>query len=186
MPENLSPDPADYRTPAVGDVCTFYSEVQQEYESPEDRLRRFTGQEVTVIAELGKPDVDSSEQFTVRASDGTEFTAWSEELSGWDLALGQFFWPDGTFGPEHRRDFLVNEEGTRQMTSTDYDIAYTIGRDAGAQVMLDRAPDTEWDLDERVFPDAFSDALDALPQYEADEISDAVHAGILSAWEACS
>jgi hypothetical protein len=109
--ENMatSTNPADYRTPAVGDVCTFYSEVRQEYEPAEKRLRRFTGQNVTVITALGKPDVDSSEQYTVRAADGTEFTAWWEELSGWDLALGQFFWPDATYGPDHSTEFLCNE-----------------------------------------------------------------------------
>jgi hypothetical protein len=102
-------DPASYKTPAVGDVCAFYSEVQQEYEPPEKRLRRFTGQDVTVVAALGKPDVNTSEQYTVRAPDGTEFTAWWEELSGWDLALGQFFWPDATYGPSHETTFLGNE-----------------------------------------------------------------------------
>jgi hypothetical protein len=32
-----STNPADYRTPAVGDVCAFYSEIQQEYDPPEAR-----------------------------------------------------------------------------------------------------------------------------------------------------
>lgn len=104
-----STNPADYRTLKVGDVCAFYSEVQQEYEAPENRLRRFTGQDVTVIAELGKPDVDSSDSYTVRASDGIEFTAWEEELNGWDLAFNQFFWPDGTYGSGHSTEFLCNE-----------------------------------------------------------------------------
>jgi hypothetical protein len=105
-----TPNAADFKTPAIGETCTFYAEVQQEYEPPEKRLRRFTGQDVVVTAELGKPDVDSSEQYTVRAADGTEFTAWWEELSGWDLELGQFFWPDATYGPGHSREFLCNEK----------------------------------------------------------------------------
>lgn len=42
--------------------------------------------------------------------------------------------------------------------------------------------DDEEGFDDRVFPEAFSEALDFLPEIEADEISDAVHEGIRIAW----
>ena len=92
----------------VGDVREFYSEVQEEYEPPEKRLRRFTGQTVTVI---GRPvdAADETTMFTVRADDGTEFEVHAEEIDGWDFEQGQYFWPDGTWGPDHDTRFLVNE-----------------------------------------------------------------------------
>ena len=107
------PKPIDYRNVEVGDVVNFYCEVQQEYLPATKRLRRFTGQEVTVIEAFGPPDPDYPEEgstlFKVRTGDGTEFHAHQEELNGWDLDLGQFFWPDGTYGPDHCRRFMRNE-----------------------------------------------------------------------------
>lgn len=96
----------------VGKRYEFYSEVQQEYEPAEKRLRRFTGQIVTVLASMPAEDVDSSNMFRVRADDGTEFEAWEEELNGWDRDLGQFFWLDATYGPNHDKQFLINEKGS--------------------------------------------------------------------------
>lgn len=95
--------------PAIvpGGKYTFYSEMQQEYEPPEKRLRQFTGQTVEVLSEQHTPNTntdwceDDSILYTVQASDGTIFTATMEELNGWDYDLGQYFWPDGTYGPDH-------------------------------------------------------------------------------------
>lgn len=103
------PDPADLPQIVVGHRYPFYCEMQQEYLPPEERMRRFTGQDVKVVAALGAPDEMGSPQFTVRTDDDSEFTAQEEELNGWDLALGQYFWPDATYGPNHDTTFLVNE-----------------------------------------------------------------------------
>jgi hypothetical protein len=93
----------------VGNYYTFFCEVQQEYEPPAKRLRRFTGQLVCVVKSHGKPDADSSEQYEVQAKDGTEFTVHEEEINDWDRDLGQYFWPDATYGPGHDAKFLSNE-----------------------------------------------------------------------------
>jgi hypothetical protein len=98
----------------VGERYPFYAEMQQEYEPPEKRLRNYTGQSVTVIAEADPQDRDDDDAvnvvaFVVRAEDGFEFTALAEELNGWDFDLGQYFWPDATYGPRHDRRFLANE-----------------------------------------------------------------------------
>lgn len=113
---NMTPDEAravERPTIEVGGTFEFYCEVQQEYEPPEQRLRRFTGQAVTVLRQLGpdEHDPDNSPAYEVQAADGTTFTAHEEELNGWDRDLGQFFWPDGTYGPNHDRQFLANEQG---------------------------------------------------------------------------
>lgn len=105
-----------------GECRPFYCEVQEDYEPPEKRLRRFTGQCVTVVRNLERreydgpgpddqhdDDFETSRMFVVRAKDGTEFHAHVEELNGWDYDLGQFFWPDGTYGPDHDTRFLANE-----------------------------------------------------------------------------
>jgi hypothetical protein len=83
----------------VGESYEFVSEVQQEYQPAAKRLRNYTGQTVTVLEDLGRSDPESSRTYKVRAADGHEFTAWEEEISGWDKDLGQFFNPDGTYGP---------------------------------------------------------------------------------------
>lgn len=90
----------------------FYSEMQQEYEPREDRLRNYTGCTVKVLRQLGPDEVDKEvgSMFEVVTLDGFKFTAHTEELNGWDRDLGQFFWPDGTYGPDHDRTFLVNEK----------------------------------------------------------------------------
>lgn len=103
----------------VGHSYEFYCEMQQEYEPPERRLRRFTGQTVTVLRNLRRDEYDgpgdrdedfeTSRVFAVCAQDGTEFQAHVEELDGWDRDLGQFFWPDGTYGPDHDQRFLAAE-----------------------------------------------------------------------------
>ena len=100
----------------VGNQCEFYAEMRQEYEPPEKRMCKYTGQKVLIVrpldanesdwfepyeqdGELVEPEV--SRGFIVRADDGFEFTALEEELNGWDRDLGQFYNPDGTFGPDH-------------------------------------------------------------------------------------
>jgi hypothetical protein len=106
----------------VGESYEFYAEMQQDYDPPEQRMRNYTGQKVKVLSvntdtdwfepyeengELVRPEVSKS--FIVRAEDGFEFCAMEEELDGWDKDLGQYFWPDGTHGPDHSKRFLVNE-----------------------------------------------------------------------------
>lgn len=105
-----------------GNRYPFYAELQEDYH-PGNRMRNYTGQQVTVLrvnedsdwfepytddsGELIEPEV--SKTFIVRADDGFEFTAMEEELNGWDHDLGQFFWPDGTHGHDHDTRFLANE-----------------------------------------------------------------------------
>lgn len=82
------------------------------------------------------------------------------------------------------------------MTSAQYDVGYGIGHAAAMAKISDlNERDPFWrsagtlngdDLDDMAHPDAFSDALDALPECEAAEISDAVHAGISAAMVATS
>lgn len=105
----------------IGRQYTFFCEVQEEYKPPQERLRRFTGTLVTVLrqdendwfepymenGELIEPDVSMS--FTVRAKDGTEFSVHEEEINDWDRDLGQYFWTDATYGPDHSTMFLNNE-----------------------------------------------------------------------------
>lgn len=93
----------------VGGRYRFFCEMQQEYDAPAERLRRFTGQEVEVVDAFPVEDPDSSRAYKVRADDGTEFTVQEEELSGWDHALDQFFWPDGTSGKARSGEFLPGE-----------------------------------------------------------------------------
>lgn len=117
----------------VGKQYEFYAEMQQDYEPSEKRMRNYTGQTVTVVRALrgqNEPDPETdwfepyeengeliepevSKGFVVRAHDGFEFHALEEELDGWDRDLGQFFWPDGTFGWNHDTTFLVNEQPER-------------------------------------------------------------------------
>ena len=107
----------------VGNQYTFFAEMQQEYEPAEKRMRRFTGTLVTVLrvnedtdwfepfeenGELVEPEVSKS--FFVRAKDGSEFCVHEEEINDWDRDLGQYFWPDATYGPDHDTLFLGNEE----------------------------------------------------------------------------
>jgi hypothetical protein len=114
----------------VGKDYEFYAEMQQDYDPPENRMRNYTGQKVTVVRALrgqNEPDPETdwfepyeengeliepevSKGFVVRANDGFEFHALEEELDGWDRDLGQFFWPDGTHGWDHDTRFLVNEQ----------------------------------------------------------------------------
>lgn len=93
----------------VGQQYEFYSEMQQEYKPASGRNRNYTGQMVTVIKGPLPKDPDTSDLFVVRAADGREFDAYEEELTGWDKALGQYFWPDGTYGPDRDPQFLCNE-----------------------------------------------------------------------------
>jgi hypothetical protein len=92
-----------------GKSYPFYAEMQQEYEPPENRMRRFTGTLVEVLRENDERDTETSASYIVRAWDGSEFTANAEEINGWDYALDQFFWHDATYGKGHRPDFLGNE-----------------------------------------------------------------------------
>lgn len=93
----------------VGGVYIFFCEMQEEYHLASDRLRNYTGQAVTVIAET-----EGHEIWGVRAVDGKEFPARTEELNGWDFELGQYFWPDGTYGPNHDTQFQTEEDKLRQ------------------------------------------------------------------------
>jgi len=93
----------------IGKEYTFYSEMQQEYLPPNERIRNYTGQKVTVLSHFPDNDPDASTAFAVRASNGHIFTAMVEELNGWDYDLGQFFWPDATYGPTHETWPLMNE-----------------------------------------------------------------------------
>lgn len=101
----------------VGGRYRFFCEVLDDLESPEERLRRFTGQGVKVIRTVEVDDPDRPPAYVVRADDGTEFTAQEEELSGWDYALDQFFWPDGTYGKARSGEFLANERSSSTVTS---------------------------------------------------------------------
>lgn len=94
----------------IGETYEFYCEIQQEYDPVEDRFRNYTGQSVVVLSAAEMEDPDSSQMYRVRAEDGHEFDAWEEELNGWDRDLGQFFWPDGTYGPDHDTTFLHANE----------------------------------------------------------------------------
>lgn len=95
----------------LGQSYEFYAEMQQEYESTQDRMRNYTGQPVLILRLLGENenDPENSPAYEVEAHDGRRFVAHEEELNGWGKDLGQFFWPDGTFGPDHDKTFLVNE-----------------------------------------------------------------------------
>ena len=111
------------RPVVVGESYVFYAEMQQEYEPAEGRMRNYTGKLVTVVRNLtteeydgpgpddaNDDDFDVSRAFIVRcALDRREFTAMVEELNGWDRDLGQYFWPDATYGPAHERWALSNE-----------------------------------------------------------------------------
>lgn len=94
----------------VGRQYEFYAEMQEDYRPAEVRMRNYTGQMVTVIEELPPQDEESPTLYKVRAADGRVFDAQVEEINGWDKALGQYFWPDGTFGPDHDTRFLRNEK----------------------------------------------------------------------------
>lgn len=84
----------------VGRRYTFYSEVQQEYLPPAERLRNYTGQRVLVIEQTfypGHPDWcpgESERSYLVRADDGREFGVHMSELNGWDYDLCQYFSPE--------------------------------------------------------------------------------------------
>jgi hypothetical protein len=94
----------------IGDSYVFYCEVQEEYKPAAERLRNFTGQLVTVLTVVPTGDPDASTLYHVRAYTGDrEFDAHEEELNGWDRDLGQYFWPDATYGPERSSMFLANE-----------------------------------------------------------------------------
>lgn len=94
----------------VGQKYEFYAEMQQAEMPEQERMRNYTGQTVTVLAgPLPKDDEEGSDLFKICAADGREFEAFEEELNGWNKALGQYFWPDGTYGPDRDRTYLVNE-----------------------------------------------------------------------------
>lgn len=86
---------------AVGQRYEFVSEVLEEYEPAEQRLRNYTGQQALVVeGPLGPEhnDPENSPLYRVRFDDGREAQAHEEELSGWDKALGQFYGPAGIWG----------------------------------------------------------------------------------------
>ena len=105
------PNPDDFPVIVVGQQYEFHSEMQEAELPAPERIRNYTGQTVTVISgPEPKDDPENSDFFVVQAADGRQFTAAEEELNGWDKALGQFFWPDGTYGPNRDGTFLGNEK----------------------------------------------------------------------------
>ena len=103
--------PDDFPPIIVGREYEFYAEMQQAKMPEHDRMRNYTSQTVTVTSgPLPKDDDEGSDLFRVRTADGREFEAFDEELSGWNKALGQYFWPDGTYGPDRDKTYLVNEK----------------------------------------------------------------------------
>lgn len=103
------PDPDSLAAVVIGNEYEFYAEMQQAQLPVHERMRNYTSQKVTVIAGPLPKDPETSDLFIVRAADGRKFEAYEEELNGWDKALGQYFWPDGAFGPERDLQFLCNE-----------------------------------------------------------------------------
>jgi hypothetical protein len=99
----------DTVTIEIGQSYPFYAEMQQEYEPPEKRLRRFTGTMVEVLRLDTDRDAEAGVGYIVKTWDGTEIGVNVEEIDGWDYALDQFFWHDATYGKGHRPDFLSNE-----------------------------------------------------------------------------
>ncbi len=92
----------------VGREYTFFAEMQEEYEPEHKRMRNYTGKLVTVL-EVEKADSDAT-LYKVMARDGFVFSAQQEEINDWDRDLGQYFWPDATWGPEHDTFAIINEE----------------------------------------------------------------------------
>lgn len=65
------------------------------------------------------------------------------------------------------------------MTTEDFYAVRDIGYDAARNAYNAGAPVADRDsFRDRVHPDAFSEALDAWPQYEAQELSEAIDEGI--------
>lgn len=98
----------------VGWKYEFYAEMQQAEMPEHARMRNYTGQTVIVVSgPLPRDDDDEiSDLFKIRAADGREFEVFEEELNGWNKARGQYFWPDGAYGPDRSAAYLGNE--TRQ------------------------------------------------------------------------
>lgn len=94
----------------VDQTYEFHAEMQEEYLPAGQRMRNYTGTMVTVLSgPLPKDDEGMSEYFKVRTHDGRELVVAEEEINGFGKALGQYFWPDGTYGPDRCSDFLRNE-----------------------------------------------------------------------------
>lgn len=116
---NFNPD--DFSPIIVGREHEFYAEMQQAEMPEHERMRNYTGQTVTVTSgPLPKDDDEGSNLFKVRAADGREFEAFEEELSGWNKALGQYFWADGTYGPKRDQKYLGNEKKQSQYASGEW------------------------------------------------------------------
>lgn len=108
------PNAEDFPPIVVGQQHEFFAEMQEAELPAHERMRNYTGQMVTVISKAdasldAQDDPETSDFFLVRAQDGREFTAAEEELNGWGKALGQYFWPDGTYGPDRDTAYLSNE-----------------------------------------------------------------------------
>ncbi|ADV02167.1 MULTISPECIES: hypothetical protein [Comamonadaceae] len=104
----------DFPPIIVGRQYEFYAEMQQAEMPEHARMRNYTGQTVTVTSgPLPKDDDEGSDLFRIRAADGREFEAFEEELCGWNKAHGQYFWPDGTYGPDRDKQYLGNERNLR-------------------------------------------------------------------------
>jgi len=72
-----------------------------------------------------------------------------------------------------------------ELTQAQWDACWEIGASAARTHLAETDAEIVWtdDVDDAVFPQAFSDALDAFEDVEAPAIADAVHSGIT---DACS
>lgn len=64
--------------------------------------RLFTGQTVTVLEHTNGEYADEEgyePQYLVRTASGCEIVVWEGELDDWFKDTGQFYNPDGTYGP---------------------------------------------------------------------------------------
>lgn len=69
------------------------------------------------------------------------------------------------------------------MSPDDYNAAREIGYGRCEFHTDPMVGEDSFEYDDRIFPLAFSDALEAFPQYEAPDISEAVHDGISAYWD---
>lgn len=81
----------------IGNRYPFYSTLEGK-DGLGVQCRKYTGQSVTVTADTTE-EIDYEEIqeriFTVRADDGTVFSAWEGELNDWFFDTGQYYTPNG-------------------------------------------------------------------------------------------
>jgi hypothetical protein len=80
------------------------------------------------------------------------------------------------------RDSQAPSAPVEIMDTKRYYQAWSIGFDGAVALLNEDFWPTLADLDDSVHPEAFSYALDQIPEYEAPEISEAVHDGIAEAY----